>query len=81
MSDNNLTPLNPNTTTTSPQAMWGFARMEYRPPNQLLDAVLKVCGGGGGVEDAVHRGCCVLCYVCTQQPYRRVTKCACDSRG
>lgn len=24
------------------QAMWGFARMEYRPPNQLLDAVLKV---------------------------------------
>jgi hypothetical protein len=30
------------------QAMWGFARMEYRPPNQLLDAVLKVCCGGGG---------------------------------
>jgi hypothetical protein len=24
------------------QAMWGFARMEYRPPNSLLDAVLKV---------------------------------------
>lgn len=24
------------------QAMWGFARMEYRPPNLLLDAVLKV---------------------------------------
>jgi hypothetical protein len=23
-------------------AMWGFARMEYRPPNGLLDAVLKV---------------------------------------
>jgi hypothetical protein len=38
------------------QAMWGFARMEYRPPNQLLDAVLKVGGAQGALSLAWARG-------------------------
>jgi hypothetical protein len=29
------------------QVLWAFARMEYRPPQGLLDAVLKV----GAVRD------------------------------
>jgi hypothetical protein len=38
------------------QAMWGFARMEYRPPNQLLDAVLKVGKGQATNGGAVRCG-------------------------
>lgn len=48
------------------QAMWGFARMEYRPPNQLLDAVLKV--GKGQATNGGALRCGRVCGECEGIP-------------
>jgi hypothetical protein len=51
--------------------MWAFARMEFRPPAALLDAVLKVrvldvrhrFGKGSACYKSFGLGACGVCYL------------------